>query len=116
MAEVAAAAAPETLHDAAQLIAKLLPKAEVATPVFVENAAVFQALWKAHRARAIHDNDLNRVATASVLLDAIDRLPAGHLVAARLTIEGSDWAAWVDLGRGIILGAAQPADVFLAGL
>jgi len=116
VAEVAAAAAPETLHDAAQLIAKLLPKAEVATPVFVENAAVFQALWKAHRARAIHDNDLNRVATASVLLDAIDRLPAGHLVAARLTIEGSDWAAWVDLGRGIILGAAQPADVFLAGL
>ena len=100
----------------AELIQALLPDAHVSEPVLVTNPAVFQALWKAHRARAIHDNDLNRVATASVLLDAIERLADQQMAAAKVTVSGEDWAVWVDLSAHVLLGAAQPADVFLAGL
>jgi colicin import membrane protein len=109
-------ASPVSSTDPAEVIQALLPDAGVGEPILVTNPAVFQALWKAHRARAVHDNDLNRVATASVLLEAIGRLPAQQMAAAKVSVSGEDWAVWVDLSRNVLLGAAQPADVFLAGL
>jgi len=102
--------------DPVAVIAGLLPGATIETPISVSNAAVFRALWQAHRARALHDKDYSRVATASVLLDAIDRVPAGQLAAAKVTIDDSTWAVWVDASRGTLLGVAAPAEVYMAGL
>ncbi len=112
------AAAPEPVEaaDPTALIGELLPGATVDKPVIVKNPLVFRALWQAHRARALHDKDYSKVATACVLLDAIDRIPAGLMAAARVTIEGKTWAVWVDSGRGTLLGVAAPAEIYLAGL
>jgi hypothetical protein len=51
-----------------------------------------------------------------VLVDAVDRVPQGRLYAARVTLGGDVWAAWVDADRGVLLGMARPAEVYLAGL
>ena len=86
----------------------------------VASAEVFRALWRVHRARAQHEGDVMLVATAGVLLDAIDRVPAGWLVACRVSIlsrlhPAEPWAVWVDLERKVVLGVARPADIYLAG-
>ena len=117
VAQAAAEAAPPSLlRDPTALIAGLLPGANIETPIAVSNPAVFRALWQAHRARALHDKDYSRVATASVLLDAIDRIPAGQMAAAKVTMDDGTWAVWVDASRGTLLGVAAPADIFMAGL
>jgi hypothetical protein len=103
------------LGQAGAVVAELLPGAVVESVNPVANPDVFRALWKAHRARAVHEGQLPLAATASVLLDALDRVPTGWLVALRVSIGGARWAAWVDLDRRVVLGLAQPADVYLVG-
>lgn len=100
--------------DAASVFAELLPGASVEPPIQVSQLDVFRALWRAHRARAQHDQVIELVATASVLLDAAER--GAHLAAARVTMGGATWAAWIDLDRRVLLGVAKPAEVYLAGL
>jgi len=112
---VQAPSAPAVQANPAAL-ADLIPGAEIASQTPVSNVAVFSALWKAHRAQAAHNGDLALMATASTLLEAIDHVPAGQLVAARVSLNGREWAVWADLDRGRLLGAAAPPDVFLAGL
>jgi hypothetical protein len=107
-----AAAAPPSAPPAG--FADLLPGATIEPPIAVSQPEVFRALWRAHRARALHDRQLELVATASVLLDAADR--GARIVAARATIGGRTWAVWLDADRGVLLGAAQPPEVYLAGL
>jgi hypothetical protein len=98
------------------VIAAALPNARADRPVPVSNADVFRALWLAHRARALHEGDLALVATASVLVEAVDRVTPGRLFAARVAAGGETWAAWIDADRGVLLGLARPAEVYLAGL
>ncbi|MBX2796230.1 MAG: hypothetical protein KTR31_01135 [Myxococcales bacterium] len=100
----------------AQLVAELLPGASVLQHAAISNHEVFQALWRAHLARGRQEGDPQLVATASVLLSAVKRCQPGSIAAARISLRNQEWAAWVDLDRSLLLGVAQPADVFLAGV
>jgi hypothetical protein len=91
---------------------RLVPSAVLGPSIPVTRHEVFKALWRAHRARAQSDADLPLLATAVALLDAIDRTA---IVAVRAEIGDESWAVWLD-ETGRLLGAAQPADVYLAGL
>jgi pyruvate dehydrogenase E2 component (dihydrolipoamide acetyltransferase) len=106
--------APTT--DLGTLVGKALASAVIEREIVVQNAIVFRALWTAHRARAQATRDLHLLATASVLLDAVDRLPQGCLVAAQLSLGDRSVAVWADLARGVILGFAEPPEIYLAGL
>lgn len=107
---------PAPTTDLATLVGKGLPGAAIEREIVVQNAVVFRALWTAHRARAQATRDLHLLATASVLLDAVDRLPQGCLVAAQLNLGDRTVAVWADLARGVILGFAEPPEIYLAGL
>ncbi len=107
---------PATLPDPSAAILSLVPGAAVEPPVHMRSPEVFRALWRTHRTRAQHEGNVPLAATASVLLEAVNRLPAGHLVAARITVGDQVWAVWADIGGQVLLGAAQPADIYLAGL
>ncbi len=98
-----------------RILAEQLPGARAGSIGPIANVDVFRALWRAHRARALHEGDGQLVATASVLLDAIDRVPSGRLQEARVTLGTEMWAAWIDAERGVLLGMARPADVYLSG-
>ncbi len=98
-----------------RLVTGLVPEGSVLTQEPIHQVEVFRALWRAHLARGRQDQDLQLVALANALLDAVDRLPAGRIVAARVALSGAEWAVWVDLDRTVLIGAAQPADVYLAG-
>ena len=97
-----------------RIVVEQLPGARADRIAAVAKPDVFRALWRAHRARALHEGDGQLVATASVLLDAVDRVPAGRLHEARVTLGTEVWAAWVDADRGVLLGMARPADVYLS--
>lgn len=117
---VRAPGGPAPLDQVEAIVRQQLPAAEVRPAVAITSAEVFRALWRAHRARAQHEGDVALVATASVLLEAIDRVPAGWIAATRLIVGGrhtppETWAVWVDLERRTILAVARPADVYLAG-
>jgi hypothetical protein len=102
------------LGKVANVVGEVFAEAVVEPPSPVENADVFRGTWKAHRARAVHDGDIQVAAAASVLIDAVDRVPAGWLVACRVSIAGKRWAVWVDLDRGTLLAAVHPADLYLS--
>lgn len=107
---------PAPLGQVATIVRRVFAEAEVEPALPVSNPEVFRALWRAHGARALHEGDIHLVATASVLLDAVGRVPPGWLAAARMRINGSYWAVFVDLERGVLLGVARPAEVYLAGM
>jgi hypothetical protein len=98
------------------IVQKLFPRAQVAATTPVSNPEVFRALWRAHSARALHEGDIQLVATASVLQDAVGRVSSGWLAAARMDLDGHAWAVWVDLERSVVLAVARPAEIYLAGL
>jgi hypothetical protein len=104
------------LGQVTAVVHKLFPRAQVAPATAVPNPEVFRALWRAHSARALHEGDVNLVTTASVLQDAVGRISPGWLAAARMDLDGSAWAVWVDLERSVVLGVARPAEIYLAGL
>ena len=107
------AAAP-VVADPTAIITKALPKATLQGDLLpVHNVAVFTALWKANRSRALHTNDIQGIVTANVLIEAVGRV---HLVAAKVSHEGHDWAVWVDTASGTLIAAATPADIYLTGL
>ncbi len=111
------APAPPTLGaPPAAVILDLLPGAAVEAPMPVERPDVFQAVWRAHRTRALHERDFAAVAMASVLIDAADRVPLGKLVGARVTLDGEPKAVFADLERRALLAVLSPAEVYLAGL
>jgi transcription elongation GreA/GreB family factor len=94
----------------------MLPGAAVEAPTPVARTDVFQAVWRAHRTRAQHEQDWRTFAAASVLIDAAVRVPAGSLVAAKVTLGGTVHAVFADIDRKVILAIVQPAEVYLAGL
>lgn len=110
-----AAAAPDT-YEAAALLTSRVAGASVAELLAIAQPMVFTALWKAHRARATKEADLTVLATADVLIDANRRLPAGALKAARIELDGTAYAAFVDTSHGVILGILPQPDIWLAGL
>jgi hypothetical protein len=110
-------APPPTLGaPPAAVILDLLPGAAVEAPLPVERPDVFQAVWRAHRTRALHERDFASVAMASVLIDAADRVPLGKLVGARVTLHGEAVAVFADVERKCLLAVLAPAEVYLAGL
>lgn len=99
----------------AAIVLEAFPGAKIEPATAVGAHDVFRALWRAHRARAVHEGDVGLVATACVLLDAVDRVPQGGLAAGRVTLGPNAWAVWVDLERRSVLGVARPAEVYLVG-
>jgi len=102
--------------DPTSIVRDALPGAEVIRQVPVTKAEVFRALWSAHRARAQHEGDATLAVTATLLLDTVDRAPLGTLLAVRVRHGDAEWAGWIDLTRGVLVGVARPADIYLAGL
>jgi hypothetical protein len=107
---------PAANRDPIAAVQAAIAGATVTSPVVIGRFEVFKALWRAHRARAHHEGNPVMAATASVLLDAADRVPPGSLIAVRISHAGREWAGWVDASRGVLLGVAEPADVYLAGI
>lgn len=102
---------------AASVVATLLPGVKLqGAPVPVLQTEVFRALWQAHRVRALHDKDWSLVSTASVLLDAVDRVNPGQLFAARVSLDDAAHALFLDLDRKALLGVVGQPDLYLAGL
>ncbi len=98
------------------VIQAALPGASVVFRAPVTQVEVARALWQSHLARARQEGDPQLVTTATVLLDALGRVPRGQLVAVRATVGGQDWAFWVDDSRQTLVATAFPAEVYLAGL
>ncbi len=116
----APAPAPSSPNAAVTLL-ELLPGAAVEAPMAIQRPEVFQAVWRAHRTRAVHEQDWSTVAAASVLVDAAARLHHGQLrqgafVGCRVSLGGKPYAVFADIDRRCLLAILSPADVFLAGL
>src|SRR5690606_25349713 len=116
-ASATSAPAAADVARAASLVATLLPGAKLeGAPIPVVQADVFRALWQAHRVRALHEKDWALVSTASVLVDAVDRVTPGHLFAVRVQLDGQPRAVWLDLERKALLGIVGTPEIYLAGL
>src|SRR5690606_3956670 len=96
---------PPPAPDPAPGPGRRLPGAEVVEVRVVRLREAFRALWTAHRVRALADDDVPTVVTADVLLDAASRVPEGALAAAHVRRGGRDYAVFVDLASGMLLGA-----------
>jgi hypothetical protein len=95
----------------ARAVTAYLPTARVEDVAMVRDREGFRATWRAHRAQAARTGNVALLGTASALLYAADT--AETLVSARMTLEGTEWACWVDLERSALLAFARPADSYL---
>jgi hypothetical protein len=98
-----------------EIVSQVFPGASPHEGLPVLNTDMFCTLWRSHRVRALHERDFGLAAAASALIDASERLPEGALAAGEVTIGGDTWAVWVDLSRQVVLAAARPAAIYLAG-
>lgn len=112
----AAVPAQAALPDAGELLAQRLPSYTVQSVTAVSSLAAFKAVWTAHRVRAAAEQNAALVVTADVLIDAAGRLPAGSLFAAKITGADESLAVFIDTANGALIGAAAPADLYLAGI
>lgn len=113
---VAAPVAPAKAVHAADVAAKLLPGTVIHRELPITNAMVAKALWTAHRARAVAARDLALVGAGSAILDAIERLPAGALVALDANVGDQHVGLWIDTHRGALLAVSTQPEFTLAGL
>ncbi len=72
--------------------------------------AVFDVLgfgrrWWEKQAMALVDCDLEALARASTLLEAVNRLAPGGLVECRVSIGETSWDVWVDTDRRLPIAA-----------
>lgn len=102
--------------SAGAIVSAALPAATIGAVSTMDNPVVFKALWQSHRAQGAHRAEWGLVATACVLIDAADRVPAGSLQAVRIGLGGGEQAAFVDASRGALLAVVGPAGLYLAGL
>lgn len=62
---------------------------------------ILRALWRGHRAKFLADGNLERAATAAVVVQALEQ--RGSLAVARVVARGRDHLAFVDVdGRRVI--------------
>lgn len=97
----------------AAVVAEAFPGSVIRSTQPVTNPDVFRAVWRAHRNRAIHSRDIALLSTASVLLDAVDRIPRGLLLACAVETGADRYAVWVDAQRGALLAVAAPPEIYL---
>ncbi len=113
---VAQPAAPRPFQSPDAVLRAVLPSATVSNVTPVANAIVLRALFQAHRARGVMTHDLQLVAASCVLADAAERVPQGRLFALRANLAGTEYAAFIDCDRGVLLALVAPPDLYLAGL
>jgi hypothetical protein len=88
---------------------------EVLDLFFEVPAPVVGPLWHAHHVRAVHDADLATAWMVQRVRDVVSGRPT-DLAAARVSLQGREWAAWFDLDDEQVLALLAPADVYLVGL
>ena len=98
-----------------RLVQSLMPGATVVDQAEVGNPEVFRALWRAHLARAQQDRNLELVALANTLLNALNRLSSDEFRTVKIQLDHNHWAGWVDLRHDVLLGVAQPVAVYMPG-
>ena len=107
---------PSPAHNASTVLSQRFPAATIGAPTSVAKRDAFAAVWGAHRARAGVEQDVALMITADALVAAAQALPSGGLVAAEVTVDGVAWAVFVDTTTGRLIGGAQPAALYLAGV
>lgn len=99
------------------LVPTLLPgvaSVRVVNAIIVDHRDVLRALWTAHRTKFIGDGQLERAVGAAVVLQAIDSVGAGSLVAAHVETSASDYLVWIDVARNQVLAAFPDARAYFS--
>lgn len=65
----------------------------------------FSRRWWQRQAMALVQSDLDALALATTLLEAVDRLPGGSLVECRVRVGDCTWDVWVDTDRRLPIAA-----------
>ena len=99
------------------LVPTLLPGVEsvrVVNAIIVDQRDVLKALWTGHRSRFIRDGQLERAVGAAVVLQAIEAVRQGSLVAAHVETSASDYLVWIDVARNQVLAAFPDARAYFS--
>jgi hypothetical protein len=106
---------PMAVKAAARVVRSVVPSARIVQLYPVWRVSRFQQQWQLRRVRARHERDLPRVVIASTLLDAVERVPRGWLVAGYLEHDGEALSAFIDADRSVWLGLCGTPDEVLLG-
>ncbi len=113
-----AARRPPLVHKVQRLLdnkLRGLGPLDVNNCIAVADREVLRALWRAHRARFGALGLLSQVVGAAAVLDALDFVPDGMLVAAHVLTDASDYLVWLDMREGTPLAAFANARAYFVG-
>ena len=71
----------------------------------VFDIAGFTRRWRQCQAMALIQSDLDALALATTLLEAVNRLAPGGLVECRVCVDETHWDVWVDTDRRLPIAA-----------
>jgi hypothetical protein len=97
---------------ARQIVLDTWPHARIRRTDLILNRRMFRMGWEQQRDLARASRDVALTATAAVLVDAVDRLPAQSLVCCVANIEGQAWEIFVDTDETTLLAAWQRPRLF----
>ena len=114
----AASPAPSLVADGASglLAGALGPDLNEEPPRLAQQRELLSALWKAHTQRHIQDQRWNVAGACAAVVDALDRVGPGQLVAVSAKAGADDLLVWFDVGRRSVVAVIPDGRAYLAGL
>ncbi|MDP6932302.1 MAG: hypothetical protein QGG40_05265 [Myxococcota bacterium] len=107
--------------DLMMQVAKILPvwlpsigDVRIVNALALDERRVLKALWKAHREKFSAQGEIERAVATAAVLYALDRTPAGRLVAAHVETRASDYLLWFDLQTETLVAAFADARSYFA--
>jgi len=86
----------------------------VANAMIIDQREVHQDLWRAHRGNFVAEGELERAVSAVAVLNALEHIGEGQLIAAHVVTDASDYLVWLDLERQGLVAAFSDARAFFA--
>lgn len=113
-----ASPAPSVVADGVSglLAGALGPDLTEEPPRLAQQRDLLTALWKAHTQRHIQDRRWNVAGACAAVVDALERVGPGQLVAVSANAGGDDLLVWFDVGRRSIVAVIPDGRNYLAGL
>ena len=84
--------------------------------VLVEERQLQSAIWRAHRGRLVATGDHLGAFSAFAVIQAVEQLPAGTLIAARVNARGRELLLWLDGANTRVIAVFPDAASWTPGL
>ncbi len=103
-----------TIEELIRTQLPVLKQFHVASALDSFDRPLMRAIWSSHRTKFLINGQLEYAVAAVSVMDALEQIEEGHLVAAYVETTASDYLIWIDLPNKKLLAAFADAKSYFA--